>query len=196
MPKPITPLDRRVVRTRDSIRQALISLIAEKGFESISVQEILDRANVGRSTFYAHFTGKSQLLLDGFETLECELRTHVVGAKSQETATPARFHFSLPLFQHAADHRRVFRAMVGRRSGLMVQTRMQKLIVDLVENELDSFRPPLPAKGPVRSATIQLCAGACYALLVWWIDGHSGLSADEIDNRFQEFVRNGMHPAA
>src|SRR5215475_13530041 len=54
--------DRRVQKTRKLLQDALIELVAEKGFEAVSIREILDKANVGRSTFYAHFQDKDQLL--------------------------------------------------------------------------------------------------------------------------------------
>ncbi|MDX0906328.1 TetR family transcriptional regulator [Sinorhizobium medicae] len=54
-------IDRRVARTRKSLHQALISLILEKGYDSITVDEICQTANVGRSTFYLHFTSKDDL---------------------------------------------------------------------------------------------------------------------------------------
>jgi AcrR family transcriptional regulator len=55
-------IDPRVTRTRKLIREALASLLAEKNFESISVQDIAERATVNRATFYAHFTDKFALL--------------------------------------------------------------------------------------------------------------------------------------
>src|SRR6266516_2886157 len=66
--------DRRVQRTQQLLRNALFSLIQEKGFESLSVQDIIDRADVGRTTFYAHFDNKEDLLLSGFEDLRALLK--------------------------------------------------------------------------------------------------------------------------
>jgi AcrR family transcriptional regulator len=60
-------VDRRVQRTRALLRDALMSLIAEKGYRAITVQNIIDRANLGRSTFYAHYQDKEDLLLSGME---------------------------------------------------------------------------------------------------------------------------------
>ena len=51
-------IDRRVARTRAMLQQAHISLILEKGYEAITIEDICDKANVGRSTFYAHYTSK------------------------------------------------------------------------------------------------------------------------------------------
>ena len=61
--------DRRVQRTKTSLRAALIGLAREKPYDSIAVKEILDRANVGRSTFYAHFRDKKDLLESGIHEM-------------------------------------------------------------------------------------------------------------------------------
>src|SRR5215213_8734136 len=62
-------LDRRVQKTRKLLQDALIELVAEKGYESVTVQEILEKGNVGRSTFYAHFQDKEHLLHSILERL-------------------------------------------------------------------------------------------------------------------------------
>ena len=56
MPK----MDRRVERTRESLQKALIELIAEQGYDSITIQEIVDRADLGRTTFYLHYNSKDE----------------------------------------------------------------------------------------------------------------------------------------
>lgn len=61
--------DRRVQKTKKLLSDALVALVVEKGYDDVSIQEIIDRANVGRSTFYAHYENKEQLLLYGHEHL-------------------------------------------------------------------------------------------------------------------------------
>ena len=56
--------DRRVLRTRRALREALLSLILEQGYESVTIEEITDRADVGRTTFYLHYRDKEELLLE------------------------------------------------------------------------------------------------------------------------------------
>src|SRR5215471_19459582 len=67
--------DRRVQRTRRLLHKALMSCILEKKYESITVQEILDRADVGRSTFYTHFRDKDELLVSGFGEVQRLLKS-------------------------------------------------------------------------------------------------------------------------
>ena len=62
--------DRRVNRTRKSLQEALAGLILNKGYDKITVQDIIDRANVGRSTFYAHFQDIDDLLLSQFDDVQ------------------------------------------------------------------------------------------------------------------------------
>src|SRR5918995_3982708 len=75
--------DRRIERTQQLLRGALRSLIQEKGFETLTVQDIIDRANVGRATFYSHFDNKDDLLVSGFEDLRASLKARQREALSQ-----------------------------------------------------------------------------------------------------------------
>lgn len=67
--------DRRVRRTRRALHDALLTLMTEKSFDAVTVQDIIDRADVGRSTFYSHFTDKRDLLDSGFEDLNPAARS-------------------------------------------------------------------------------------------------------------------------
>jgi AcrR family transcriptional regulator len=67
-------IDRRVARTRRALYEALIRLIKRKGYAALTVQEIIDEADIGRATFYAHYRGKDDLLRGGFERLRGELK--------------------------------------------------------------------------------------------------------------------------
>jgi AcrR family transcriptional regulator len=98
--------DRRVQRTQQLIRTALMSLIEEKGFVALTVQDIIDRANVGRATFYAHFDNKEDLPVSGFDGLraalqELQRQAHIRRANSDER----RFASSREMFAHIAEYR-------------------------------------------------------------------------------------------
>src|SRR5687768_13088670 len=68
-----TPVDPRVVRTRRQLRDALVASILERGWEAVSVTDVCERAEIGRSTFYVHFADKEELLLSGFDELHAAL---------------------------------------------------------------------------------------------------------------------------
>jgi AcrR family transcriptional regulator len=90
---------------------ALASLIREKAHDSISVKEILDRANVGRSTFYMHFRDKDDLLVSGIHDM---LRSIPPKGSPSPTGRYDRIiGFSLPIFEHIYQHRRTGDARRG-----------------------------------------------------------------------------------
>jgi AcrR family transcriptional regulator len=67
--------DGRVARTRDRLGDAMIALILEKPFDSITVQDVLDRAGVGRSTFYAHYKDKDDVLISEVDEFFSDVAT-------------------------------------------------------------------------------------------------------------------------
>src|SRR5213083_3494878 len=107
--RPAKPPDRRVQRTRKLLQDALVSLMIEKGYEATTVQDIIDRANVGRATFYAHFADKETLLVSRLEDLRAML--------AQQHQRARGLGFSLPMLEHARDHLPLYAAIVGRGGG-------------------------------------------------------------------------------
>ena len=102
-------MDRRAARTRRSLHQALISLILRKGYDAITVQEIIDEADVGRATFYAHYRGKEDLLRGGFEALRAELKAARGTASSKQDGPPRYVRARLRVWRSLPSH--------GRRTG-------------------------------------------------------------------------------
>src|SRR5215217_6191503 len=62
-------IDRRVERTRERLQKALMDLIAERGYDSITIQDIVDRADLGRTTFYLHYNSKDDLFMSCHEAI-------------------------------------------------------------------------------------------------------------------------------
>ncbi len=96
--------DRRVEKTHKALRDALDSLIREKSYDSIAVKEILDRANVGRSTFYTHYRDKDELLVSGIHRMLNPVRTKELSSTAGRRERI--LSFSLPIFEHLDRHRR------------------------------------------------------------------------------------------
>lgn len=182
-------VDRRVQRTQQLLRSALMALIQEKGFEALSVQDIIDRANVGRATFYAHFDSKEDLLASGIDGLRASLQERQRLALTTATGPEDRlFAFSRELFVHANEHRTVFRAMVGKRSGAVIQQLLQKMLVDLVREEVRALLPAGDRAAPPAEAIAQFIGGGLFGLLQWWGNGKMRMPVEEVDAMFRRLA--------
>jgi AcrR family transcriptional regulator len=182
-------VDRRVQRTRDVLHRALISLMIEKGYEAITVQDIIDRANVGRSTFYSHYVGKQDLLMSGLKNLSKQLLTHQRAALAQKGSFRERgFGFSLAFFEHVHSHRDVYHAIVGRQSGTVVMSELRALVADLARNDLKTLSSKDRSADLPKNAVIQFVVGALMSVVTWWLDERSKLSPAEADAIFRRLT--------
>jgi AcrR family transcriptional regulator len=187
------PIDRRVARTRAMLQQAHISLILQKGYEAITVDDICDAANVGRSTFYAHYTSKDDLRRSGLE----HLRKELVDRQKDALATPGDIKdrslgFSLAMFEHAHDHIDLYRALVGGRGGAIALATIRQILSELVRNELAATVHNKSADVIPREVVVQYVVGAFMAVMTWWLDGGAKLSARQIDAMFRRLATEGM----
>ncbi len=188
--------DRRVQRTQELLRSALLSLIREKGFEALSVQDIVDRANVGRATFYAHFDNKEDLLASGIDGLRASLKERQRQALSPSTAADERsFGFSHELFGHANEHRDVFQAMVGKKSGAVVQQLLHKMLVDLAREEVKVLAARSDSGSLPIEAVVQFVAGGLFGLLMWWGNGKMRMPVEEVNTLFRQLAIPAMKAA-
>jgi AcrR family transcriptional regulator len=134
-------IDRRAARTRKALHDALMSLILRKGYEATTVQDIIDEADVGRSTFYGHYTGKEDLLRSGFQTLRRELADAQGAARARlDGLRDEPLRFSRALFEHAARYTDVYRALVGGRGGAVAINEIRQVLLELARKELPAAR--------------------------------------------------------
>src|SRR5262245_10363668 len=167
--------DRRVRRTRRALREALIELTLERGWDDVSVLDVCSRADVGRSTFYTHFADKDEVLLSGFEELRESLRAHARHGEARD----AVLGFVRGLFEHVKGSGRLFRALVGRRAGAAAhQQAFRKFVHGLVRDDLIAAFPEEPRV----EASARYIAGGISELLIWSVDGHSAPRAAELDD--------------
>ncbi|MEV0197123.1 helix-turn-helix domain-containing protein [Nonomuraea sp. NPDC050691] len=174
--------DRRVRRTRRMVQEALVALILEKGYEAVTVTDLIDRADVGRSTFYSHFTDKQDVLLSNLDELAF---LHPAPADGSGEL----FAFSLPMLEHVREQERLVRALLGRRGGGPVHVHGERLLADLVREEL------LAAGAPASAALdlLVVCVvGAFMGLLRAWVDGETTASPAELDAAFRAAVEPGV----
>jgi AcrR family transcriptional regulator len=169
--------DRRVERTRQLLQTALSELILEKGYEKVTVQDVIDRANVGRSTFYAHFESLDQLLLSGFEPLRAQFEDFLTGAEFDHESPWA---LSLTIFQQVQK----------QKGGYITLTHVQKYLYSYLLEHLKSALPKRNNKIPPELLA-HYVASAFIALMTWWIDNHYPLSADQMNEIYRQLVEPG-----
>jgi AcrR family transcriptional regulator len=183
--------DRRVQRTRRLLHKALMSLILEKKYESITVQEILDRADVGRSTFYMHFQDKDDLLFSGFQYLQSFLESvqeasPTVHGKSYERI----IGFSLAMFEHAHEYRRVNRALLGSDAEAVVRRHIHSVLAGIVwrelKLELQSRKRGDAAISP--DLLSHFLVSTYISVLTWWLNSKNPGSPKDIDVAYRHLV--------
>ncbi|MDB5105426.1 MAG: hypothetical protein JWP91_3115 [Fibrobacteres bacterium] len=164
-------VDRRVQKTKKLLSESLIALILEKGYDEVTIQDILDKANVGRSTFYSHYESKERLLFAGPQNLGIAL----FGGHAGTGSGPADF---LPLFLHAGANLALAKAMLGRKSGTLF---MGHLKGRLSESIRDAFKHRF---GRTRQEKL-------------WLAYHSAASASMVIDFLVSWLEDGMpFPAA
>jgi len=185
--------DRRVLRTRSTLRSALISLILQKHYHEITIKDIIDEANVGRSTFYAHYTSKDDLLISGFENLRLELIRHQKQTlTSNKNTVRAGLGFSLVMFEHVGDHKDVYNALVGNHGGSITQDRIRQITAELVDRDLPAISEKSVFQGMPRELVVHHIVGSFMAVLGWWLDNNSKLSPPQIDQMFHRLIMDGI----
>jgi AcrR family transcriptional regulator len=209
-------LDRRVQKTRKLLQDALIELVAEQGYESVTVREILDKANVGRSTFYMHFQDKEQLLhsiLDRLDELFAQHKKRLLEAtknfgNADTMELPHGLSPILSLFQFVGQNQRFFKAMLGNRSyGIFAKPIYEYVFAhvhglftapthDAVVAHLHEPFKRLRSRETYGSLEAEIAAhyfaSALMGLLVWWVEKEMPCPAEEVDRLFRQLAIPGF----
>ncbi len=182
--------DRRVRRTRKSLHDALISLILEKNYDAITVQEILDRADVGRSTFYSHFQSKDELLISGVHDLRRMLNSKLQGKKAPTKGHEDVIAFSGAMFEHANEYRNVYYAILNTQAWPLIRQHIEEVLDELIRREckaeigkLKKTDPDLPV-----DLFVHYLTGSFFSVLMWWANRRSRLTPSEINKVFRSLV--------
>jgi AcrR family transcriptional regulator len=177
--------DRRVQKTEKVLAEALDSLIREKSFDTIAVREILDRANVGRSTFYTHYRDKEELLVSHIREMLESARPSVHGRWPERV-----LWFSLPIFEHLERHRSAGESRMGPRGRAILHQRLRTVLVDLLSDQLsqevNGVRRRFGKVPP--DLLVQHVTSTFILVLNWWVESGSRLTADQVNDMFRAMI--------
>jgi AcrR family transcriptional regulator len=188
-PKAKQKIDVRARRTRDALGDALVELMHERAFKSITVQDVLDRAGVGRSTFYTHYRDKNDLFLSDVEDF-WEMISTLIERSGEESDRVAPVQ---ELFSHIADVKVFRQALVASGKVHDVMELGQGHFARSIERRLTRVYGAQGSKPKQFAAFAHALAGALFGLLGWWINHGMKVSAAEMDKKFHQLVWTGVH---
>jgi AcrR family transcriptional regulator len=176
MSKKDTRLDPRVVRTRKLLRSALVSLITEKGFRSITVQDITDKATLNRATFYLHYGDKIELLNEAFE----ELMANAIPMPPEKGISPlqAAQDSITFLFDHIAINADFFRVMLGEENVPEFTARIHEYIQTVGLQWFSALQPEEKKILVSPDIAINFLGSAYQGVIVWWLQNGMPYPAD------------------
>jgi AcrR family transcriptional regulator len=187
--------DRRIQKTQRLLHEALFSLIHEKSYDAIVVKEILDRANVGRSTFYTHFRNKDELLVSGIHDMLRSVQS--AGRPPSATRYERILWFSLPIFEHISHYRRAREARIGTRGRGIIHEHLQHVLAELMADDIrKEFQRRREKVGQVPpDLFVQYVASTFILVLNWWVDSRSPLPPKEVNDLFRALILPTMAAA-
>jgi AcrR family transcriptional regulator len=180
--------DRRVARTRKALKEALTDLILEKGYEAVTVQDVIDRADVGRSTFYAHFIDKDALLM----AILADLDVPGPDTRTWKPDDPA-FGWTLELFRHFGSGKRLFKAVASSQSGALARRETTRQLEELARAELSRLQAGRKLDAFRRETVVRFLVGTFIGFMDWWMrEENEHLPAEQVDHAFRSLVLPGV----
>lgn len=180
-----TSQDRRILKTRRALVASMVTLVNEKGYHGFTVSALLERADVGRSTFYNHYRGKDDLLLRSFAGMIRTLDSHLEGRERLFPVHEFFTHVGESLgFHHALGRAQMLERLYG--AGVDCTA---GLIRDRLALIAEDAREPPPVELRARAL-----AGALFALLRWWVESGRPYEAEAMDRHFHRLAGPGGIP--
>jgi AcrR family transcriptional regulator len=160
--------DRRITRTRQLLRDAILALILERGYDAVTIQDITDRANLGRATFYIHYRDKEDLLLQTlkaiFDELVAQSGPPTLPGQKSERPTPIEY-----AFQHAAKNRDLYLVMLQSSASASVARQIRAYISQTVQTWARLLELPTALPFPIE-VYAEHASGSLIGLLSWWLE--------------------------
>jgi len=179
--------DRRVQRTRDLLNQALVALIKEKGFDAITIQDITERANLGRTTFYLHYPGKEELMLDHHATMADMFKLATLSrAELLADEPPAGFGEFFLLLQ---ENRNFYEAIVNARTADLILRGIRTQMAANLERNLRAAFPDVAPTMPMELLKNYLIS-AQLSFIDWWARSEAGYSPQQAAMTLHQLQRS------
>lgn len=180
--------DRRIDRTRASLREALIALILERGYGAVSVQDIAGHANIGRATFYLHYRDKEELLLECVESIVAAFWEQLKNQDVQEWLNSDEAPIRL-VFQFAARHADLFRVILSGHGSLRTSRRLQEIVAEKTSQVVQASAKKYEVRLNLPVEVISnFFAGSLLALINWWLEEERPYTPEQMADMFRTLI--------
>ncbi|MCB8943088.1 MAG: TetR/AcrR family transcriptional regulator [Ardenticatenaceae bacterium] len=187
----MTKLDPRVRRTHQALQEAMLSLIQEKPYDAITIQEITERGDLNRATFYLHYSSKEELLADSleghFDAVVARIAAEVGERPYWEDATSAQI-----VFEYVAGNSELYKVLLGEKGLGHVMHRILRYMSAFDEVALARHMPPGTEPVVPIAVLAQQTAGALFALAKWWLENDMPYSAAEMAEMLRRMCALGV----
>lgn len=186
--------DPRVLRTRRWLRNALIELITEKGYEQVLVQDITERAELNRATFYLHYGDKDELLTDCANVLFADMMERK-GITPESPVTQLQSIVIdagqfLPLLEHFAEYADFYQVVLGENGVPAFATTVRKHYGEEFEQGLTALKPETD---PMMLKIIaQFAAAGVFGLLTWWLHNAREQSPEQVAKYLADIMKRTL----
>lgn len=187
----MSKLDPRVRRTHQALQQAILALVQEKPYETITIQEITERGDLNRATFYLHYSSKEALLADSleshFDAVVARIAAEVGNRPYWEDATSAQI-----VFEYVAENHELYRVLLGEKGLGHVIHRILGYMSAFDEAALAQHVPPGSEPIVPLPVLAQQLAGALFALAKWWLENDMPYSPAEMAEMMRLMCARGV----
>jgi AcrR family transcriptional regulator len=165
--------DLRVRRTRKLLRDALVALMEQSGYEAININQLCERAMVNRATFYRHYRDKFDLLTHCMDDVFDDLirQTTPPPRRAEEVDLEAGYQNIVLLFNHVAEHAAFYRLMLGQSGSGAFRAQVERYLQQVLHQRWEQARhvyvqPPRLAPPMI----IAYQSAAFIGLVQWWTE--------------------------
>ncbi len=187
--------DRRVERTRELLQKALIELIAERGYDAITIQDIVDRANVGRTTFYLHYNSKDELFMSCHEAIVREFHIGLLHPLSrEELLSPEIPPEMTSSYRHLEEGRALLYPIFHGKDSQLILRQIRDRSAREIETNLRATFDEADSTIPLDMLANYL-VGAQIALMQWWLEKHRSYTPDNLTQTLHRLQRAAIRAA-
>ena len=186
-------LDRRIIRTRRQLADAMLALLLERDYDALTIYDITERADLNRATFYLHYGSKDELLIAALEARFDELVAQIESVLPQDAPWDDTRDV-LMVYEHVAAYAPLYRVLLGEQGRAYVINRVIDYITDVNMRFCEAAFGPVVHEDPRLMLATRHMAGSLHALLTWWLRADMPYSAAEMTEMTHALHTHGLSP--